>query len=69
VTWLGSAEAKDVTGRVFEIFGGLIAVAEGWRRGPSIDQEDRWDPAKLGPVVRDLVESAQAPRVIGASPA
>jgi hypothetical protein len=67
VVWLGSPESKSVTGRVFEIEGGLIAVAEGWRRGPSIDQEDRWDPAKLGPVVRDLVEGAQPPRVIGAS--
>jgi NAD(P)-dependent dehydrogenase (short-subunit alcohol dehydrogenase family) len=67
VTWLGSSEAKDVTGRVFEVGGGLIAVAEGWRRGPSVDQEDRWDPAKLGPVVRDLVEASPAPRVVGAS--
>jgi hypothetical protein len=67
VTWLGSAESKDVTGRVFEVGGGLIVAAEGWRRGPTIEQEDRWDPAKLGPVVRDLLEGAQRPAVIGAS--
>ncbi|PQP10259.1 SDR family oxidoreductase, partial [Rhodococcus opacus] len=31
VVWLGSTESKDVTGRVFEVEGGKITVAEGWR--------------------------------------
>ena len=34
VTWLASAESKDVTGRVFEASGNVLAIAEGWVRGP-----------------------------------
>ena len=59
VVWLGSAEAKDVTGRVFLVSGGTISVAEGWRRGPTVSQDDRWDPAALGAVIPDLVAKAQ----------
>jgi NAD(P)-dependent dehydrogenase (short-subunit alcohol dehydrogenase family) len=58
VVWLGSPEAKDVTGRVFIVSGGTISVAEGWRRGPTASQDDRWDPAELGKIVPDLVAQA-----------
>ncbi|MGO4203465.1 SDR family oxidoreductase [Rhodococcus sp. TAF43] len=61
VVWLGSAEAKNVTGRVFEVEGGKITVAEGWRHGPTQDKGDRWDPKELGPVVADLLEKAETP--------
>jgi NAD(P)-dependent dehydrogenase (short-subunit alcohol dehydrogenase family) len=67
VVWLGSAESKDVTGWVFEITGGQINVAEGWRKGPGIDKGDRWDPAEVGPAIRDLIAKATPPTpVIGA---
>jgi hypothetical protein len=33
-------------------------VAEGWRRGPTVDKGDRWDPSELGPVVEKLVADA-----------
>jgi hypothetical protein len=59
VVWLGSPESKDITGRVFLVMGGTISVAEGWRRGPTASHDDRWDPAKLGAVVPDLVAQAQ----------
>jgi NAD(P)-dependent dehydrogenase (short-subunit alcohol dehydrogenase family) len=62
VTWLASPESHDVTGRVFIVGGGVISVAEGWRRGPTVDKGDRWDPAELGPVVQKLVADA-APNV------
>jgi NAD(P)-dependent dehydrogenase (short-subunit alcohol dehydrogenase family) len=61
VVWLGSEQSKDVTGRVFELEGGLIMVAEGWDRGPQIDKGDRWTPAELGPVVSDLLSKAAPP--------
>ncbi|WP_430330848.1 SDR family oxidoreductase [Rhodococcus sp. ACT016] len=61
VVWLGSAESKDVTGRVFEVEGGKITVAEGWRHGPAQDKGDRWDPKELGPVVADLLAKAETP--------
>lgn len=61
VVWLGSVESKDVTGRVFEVEGGKITVAEGWRHGPSEDKGDRWDPKEIGPVVATLLEKAEIP--------
>ncbi len=61
VVWLGSAESKDVTGRVFEVEGGKVTVAEGWRHGPSQDKGERWDPKELGPVVADLLAKAETP--------
>lgn len=57
VTWLVSDEAASVTGKVFESSGRVLAVAEGWVRGPSVDAID--DPTRLGPVVADLVANAR----------
>jgi NAD(P)-dependent dehydrogenase (short-subunit alcohol dehydrogenase family) len=59
VVWLGSGESRDITGRVFLVSGGSIAVAEGWRKGPGIVQDDRWDPADLGAIVPKLVEQSE----------
>ena len=61
VVWLGSPEARDVTGRIFEIEGGKLSVADGWQHGVPVDKGDRWDPAELGPVVRELLGSAPSP--------
>jgi len=61
VVWLGSVESRDVTGKVFELEGGIIRVAEGWARGPEVDKGARWDPAELGPVVSDLLAKARPP--------
>jgi NAD(P)-dependent dehydrogenase (short-subunit alcohol dehydrogenase family) len=61
VVWLGSAESRDITGKVFEIEGGKIRVAEGWAHGPQIDKGAQWDPAELGPVVADLLAKARPP--------
>ncbi len=57
VTWLASTESSDVTGRIFEASGSVLAVAEGWHRGPSTNAVD--DPTGLGPIVRNLVENAR----------
>jgi NAD(P)-dependent dehydrogenase (short-subunit alcohol dehydrogenase family) len=61
VVWLGSVESRDVTGKVFEVEGGIIRVAEGWARGPEADKGARWDPAELGPVVTDLLAKSRPP--------
>ncbi len=58
VVWLASAEGRAVTGRVFNVAGGRISVAEGWHVGPGVDKGGRWDPAELGAVVPDLVARA-----------
>ncbi|RSD20819.1 SDR family oxidoreductase [Amycolatopsis eburnea] len=68
VVWLGSEESSHVTGRMFEVEGGKVSLAQGWRHGPVVDKEARWDPAELGPVVADLLERAPEPEpVYGAS--
>ena len=55
VVWLGSPAAADVTGQVFNVAGGMIGVAETWKRGPSQDKGDRWSPAEVGDVVPGLL--------------
>lgn len=61
VVWLGGNESGDVTGRVFEVEGGKISVTDGWQHGPPTDLGRRWDPAEVGPTVRDLIEKAPVP--------
>ncbi len=56
-TWLASTESANVTGRVFEASGRMLAVAESWHRGPTVAAVD--DPTKIGPVVLALVKSAR----------
>lgn len=58
VVWLGSAESAHVTGRVFEVSGGRITLADGWRRGPTREKGARWNPGELGAVVSELVAGA-----------
>ena len=61
VVWLGSADSAGVTGRVFEVEGGVLSVADGWQHGPREDKGARWDPDEVGPVVRKLLAEAPAP--------
>jgi NAD(P)-dependent dehydrogenase (short-subunit alcohol dehydrogenase family) len=62
VVWLGSAESATVTGRVFEVEGDSVAVADGWRHGPSRQRGgQRWLPSELGPVAAELLDTAPPP--------
>src|SRR5579872_4978827 len=65
VVWLASSESAGITGRVFNVAGGSISVAEGWHAGPGVDKGDRWDPAELGKVVPDLVTKAAPNATMG----
>ncbi|MFQ6332094.1 SDR family oxidoreductase [Nocardia sp. CWNU-33] len=58
VVWLGSPQSAGVTGRMFEVEGGKVALADGWRHGVAVDRGARWTPAELGPVVADLIAKA-----------
>ncbi|MBY6410840.1 SDR family NAD(P)-dependent oxidoreductase [Rhodococcus sp. BP-252] len=58
VVWLGSEQSRDITGRVFNVRGGHISVAEGWSAGPSFDKGARFEPGELGEVVPRLVAEA-----------
>lgn len=57
VTWLASERSAHVTGRVFEVSGELVAVAEGWSRGPSAAAVD--DAADVGAVLDELLAVAR----------
>ena len=61
VAWLVAADSADVTGRMFEIEGGSIGVADGWQHGPTDDKGARWDAAEIGDAVRALLAAAPAP--------
>jgi NAD(P)-dependent dehydrogenase (short-subunit alcohol dehydrogenase family) len=58
VVWLGSAESRDVSGCTFEIAGGKLSLADGWRTGPVVDKGARFEPDEIGAVVRELREKA-----------
>src|SRR5205085_3447065 len=58
-TWLASAQSAGISGRVFEASGQMLAVAEGWHRGPCADAVD--DPEAVDDVVRGLLRDTRAP--------
>jgi NAD(P)-dependent dehydrogenase (short-subunit alcohol dehydrogenase family) len=64
VAWLVSSDSRDVTGRVFEVAGGKISIADGWRLGPEIDKGARWDPADVGDAVKSLLAKAKPPQKV-----
>ncbi|GAA4664727.1 SDR family oxidoreductase [Gordonia humi] len=67
VVWLASADADDVTGRLFEVEGGTVTVLDGWQRAASQDKGARWVPSELGDVVRGLIaRSPEQVRAYGA---
>jgi NAD(P)-dependent dehydrogenase (short-subunit alcohol dehydrogenase family) len=61
VVWLASAESGDVTGRVFEVEGGAISVADGWQHGDILDKGERWQVDEIGDALRELLAKAPAP--------
>jgi NAD(P)-dependent dehydrogenase (short-subunit alcohol dehydrogenase family) len=61
ITWLASPDSADVTGQVIEASGLVLAVAEGWHRGPSTKPVE--SPEEVGPLVRKLVADAR-PRTL-----
>ncbi|WP_433661430.1 SDR family oxidoreductase [Nocardia sp. CA-128927] len=64
VVWLGSTQSAAVTGRMFEVEGGKVALADGWRHGVAVDRGARWSPAELGPVVADLIAKGMPPEPV-----
>jgi NAD(P)-dependent dehydrogenase (short-subunit alcohol dehydrogenase family) len=57
VTWLASRDAADVTGQVIEASGLVLAVAEGWHRGPKTRPVESAEA--VGPLVRELLAAAR----------
>jgi len=59
VTWLASTQSAGVTGRVIEASGHVLAIAEGWHRGPSAAPVD--DPHAVGEIIGHLLSEARPP--------
>jgi len=62
-TWLASPLSAGVTGEVIEASGRVLAIAEGWRRGPKSAPID--DPAELDSVLRRLIAEASPRTTMG----
>lgn len=55
--WLASPLSRNVTGRVFQVAGDEIAIAESWHKGPA--GLNTLDPEALTPVIADLMARAR----------
>ncbi len=64
VVWLASEASGHVTGRCFEIFGGKLSIADGWRTGPVRDKAARWNADELTDVVNDLLAQVEPPQPV-----
>jgi hypothetical protein len=58
IAWLASPEAQEITGRVFDIGGGKVAVAEGWHMGPAKFKKGLWTVEEMRTLVPELVAQA-----------
>ncbi|MDG3816277.1 SDR family oxidoreductase [Pseudomonas aeruginosa] len=66
VVWLGSEASQGVTGRMFEVEGGKLSIADGWRKGPEFDKGSRYRPEEVGKVIEHLLaETVPAQKVYG----
>ena len=55
--YLCSEEAEDLTGRIIQAGGGMVAVCEGWRRGAEMEQMA--DPSELGVHLREMCQKVR----------
>mgnify|MGYP000874306361 FL=1 len=66
LAWLASAEAAQVTGRVFEAEGGKISIADGWRTTAGVDKGAHWAPQEVGAAMKELLaKEVPAQKVYG----
>ena len=66
VVWLGSEASAAVNGQMFEVEGGKLSIADGWRRGPQVDRQGRWAVGEIGEAVQHLLlEAVPAAKVYG----
>jgi len=55
LAWLASAQAAQVTGRVFEAEGGRICICDGWRTTEGVDKGSAWAPSDIGQAMEQLL--------------
>ena len=60
--WLVSDAARHVTGRVFEVGGGTLSIADGWRPAGGAALPDGASVGAVGALLDELVAGAPTPR-------
>ncbi|MEO3858605.1 SDR family oxidoreductase [Acrocarpospora sp. B8E8] len=61
VAWLAGETSQDVTGRVFSVTGGRMALLGGWTFDVTVEQEREWEGAELDELIHGLLEQAPEP--------
>ena len=61
VVALCADEARDITGQVFFIYGGVVNMLSGWEAGELFASDERWDPDALLQELRDRLPDGAAP--------
>ncbi|MGH8444130.1 MAG: SDR family oxidoreductase [Solimonas sp.] len=64
IVWLCSPLSAHVSGKVFEVEGGKLSVASGWKTGVIRDNKARWNPAELTAVIDGLIAESPAPQKV-----
>jgi NAD(P)-dependent dehydrogenase (short-subunit alcohol dehydrogenase family) len=64
VVWLGSSESREISGRVFEVKGGIIGTSDGYRDGPIVDKGSRWEPDEVGAAIKEVIEKSPVPQKV-----
>lgn len=57
VVYLCSTLSAGVSGQVFEVEGGKVSIANGWKTGTVRNKGARWQPAELDSTIRGLIAS------------
>jgi NAD(P)-dependent dehydrogenase (short-subunit alcohol dehydrogenase family) len=57
VAWMASERSGALTGRVIEVVSDVVAIAEGWHRGPKAKVQT--DPVAMDPVMTQLLGTAR----------
>jgi NAD(P)-dependent dehydrogenase (short-subunit alcohol dehydrogenase family) len=65
VVWLASSHSVGVTGQVFEMWGGRVAVVEGWKPAATAEQDHRFKPEDFDDVVPSLLAAQQRAELPG----
>ncbi len=64
VVWLCSPLSAGVSGKVFEVEGGKLSIASGWKTGPIKDKKARWKAAELTDIVQGLLADSPKPQKV-----
>jgi NAD(P)-dependent dehydrogenase (short-subunit alcohol dehydrogenase family) len=59
VAWLASGDSHDVTGKVFEVSGAIVALPTPWQHGPAVKPDlEQISPEEYGRLAREVLAKA-----------